>query len=124
MEDSDEKVKKNYHVKNKDLREEIIKCKEVDSLSVKAIKMITTMANKFAGNFTYVYEQDREDCIQFAIMDCYLYWRGYDPERSPNAFAYFTQIIKNGFGKAWRKLHGNFPISKRVSYSSSNIYSI
>jgi len=117
-------VAKPHHVKNKDLREEIIKSKEKDELTNEAILMFMLMAKKFSNSFTYIYEEDKEDCISFAVMDCYQYWRGYDPEKSQNAFAYFTQIIKNGFGKAWRKLHGNFPISNRISYSSNNIYSI
>ena len=112
------------YVKNRDLREEIIKSRVQDELTKEAILMFMLMAKKFSNSFTYVYEEDKEDCISFAVMDCYQYWRGYDPEKSQNAFAYYTQIIKNGFAKAWRKLHGNFPISNRVSYSSSNIYSI
>lgn len=114
----------NHHVKNRDLREEIIKSKDKDELTIEAIMMFQLMAKKFSNSFTYVYEEDKEDCISFAVMDCYQYWRGYDPEKSQNAFAYFTQIIKNGFGKAWRKLHGNFPISARVSYSNNTIYSM
>lgn len=115
---------KKAYVKNKDLREEIIKSKAQNELTRTALDMLSLMSHKFANGFTYVYDEDREDCIQFAIMDCFLYWRGYDPEKSPNAFSYFTQIIKNAFAKAWRKLHGRFPLSSRVSYSSSNIYSI
>lgn len=117
-------AQKSHHVKNKDLREEIIKSKAQDELTTEAILMFQTMAKKFANSFTYVYEEDKKDCIAFAVVDCYQYWRGYDPEKSQNAFAYFTQIIKNGFGKAWRKLYGNFPLSSRVSYSTNNIYSI
>jgi len=111
------------HVKNKDLREELIKSKAQDKLTDEAINMFMLMAKKFATNFTYIYEEDKQDCIAVAIMDCYLYWRGYDPEKSANAFAYITQIVKNGFAKAWRKLH-NIPKSKFISISSNNIYSI
>jgi len=113
-----------HHVKNKDLREELILSKANDKLTDNALKMFILMSNKFAANFTYIYEEDREDCISFAIMDCYLYWRSYDPEKSANAFAYITQIIKNGFAKGWRKLYGQMPKSKKVSVSNSNIYSI
>jgi DNA-directed RNA polymerase specialized sigma subunit len=111
------------YVKNADLRNEIIKCKEKDELSKEALEMLRLTAKKFSESLTYVYPEDREDCISFAIMDCYQYWRGYDPEKSPNAFAYYTQIIKNGFAKGWRKLYGNFPKSKKISISSGNIYS-
>ena len=113
-----------HHVKNADLRNEIIKCKEKDELSREAIDMFILMAKKFSTKLQYIYPEDREDCIAFAILDCYLYWRGYNPEKSQNAFAYFTQIIKNGFAKGWRKLYGNMPKSKKVSTSSNRIYNI
>jgi len=113
-----------HHVKNKDLREELIISKTQDKLTPKALDMFILMAHKFSTNFTYVYDDDKQDCISFAIMDCYQYWRGYNPEKSVNAFAYITQIIKNGFAKGWRKLYGNCPKSKKISVSSNNIYSI
>lgn len=113
-----------HHVKNADLRNEIIKCKEKDELTKEALDMFMLMAKKFSTKLNYVYPEDREDCIAFAVMDCYQYWRGYDPTKSPNAFAYYTQIIKHGFAKGWRKLYGNMPKSKKVSVSSNNIYSI
>ena len=112
------------HVKNKDLREELIKSKETNILSKEALDMFILMSNKFSLKFKYNFDEDKEDCISFAIMDCYQYWRGYDPEKSPNAFAYITQVIKNGFAKGWRKLYGNFPKSKKISISTNNIYSI
>lgn len=113
-----------HHVKNKDLREELVLSKQKNELTPQALDMFILMAKKFSANFTYVYEEDKEDCISFAIMDCYLYWRGYDPEKSANAFAYITQIIKNGFAKGWRKLYGNMPKSKKISVSHNNIYSL
>ena len=112
------------HVKNKDLREEIIKSKEQDKLTPIALDMLILMAEKFSNKLTYIYVEDKEDCISFAIMDCYQYWRGYDPEKSLNAFAYYTQIIKNGFAKGWRKLYGNMPKSSKISISQHTIYNL
>lgn len=106
------------YVKNVDLRKEIIKSKEQNSLTPEAIKMLILMSNRFSLKLNYVYKEDREDCIAFAILDCYLYWRGYDPEKSSNAFAYFSQIIKNGFAKGWRTIH-TIPKSQQVPLSSS-----
>lgn len=112
------------YVKNRELREQLIISKENDVLTPVALEMFMLMAEKFSTKFKYIYPEDREDCISFAIMDCYQYWRGYNPEKSANAFAYITQIIKNGFAKGWRKLYGNFPKSKKISVSSNNIYSL
>ena len=112
-----------HHVKNKDLREELIKSKAQDKLTKEALDMFILMSKKFAANFTYIYEEDKEDCVSFAIMDCYMYWRGYDPAKSENAFAYISQIVKNGMAKGWRKIRA-VPKSKQISISSNNIYSI
>jgi len=113
-----------HHVKNVDLRNEIIKSKEKNELTPEALNMFILMAKKFSTKLNYVYPADREDCISFAVMDCFQYWRGYNPEKSQNAFAYFTQIIKNGFAKGWRKLYGNMPKSRKISTSSNKIYNI
>jgi DNA-directed RNA polymerase specialized sigma subunit len=113
-----------HHVKNPILREEIIRCKQQNKLSDDAIKMFQKMADKYSRRYTYIYEQDREDCISFAVIDCWKYWRGYDPEISLNAFSYYTQIIHNAFSKSWRQLYGNFPKKNKISINSNSIYTI
>lgn len=107
------------YVKNKDLLAEIIKSKEQDQLTSKAMEMLMKMAREISKVFKYKYEEDREDCISYAIEDILKYWRNFDPNKSSNAFAYYTQMIKNGFGKGWRAL---YPIkeSKKVSISSED----
>jgi len=112
------------YVKNKDLRDQLVLSKERNELTKEALDMIILMSNKFSLKFKYQYEDDRKDCVSFAIMDCYKYWRNYNPDKSPNAFSYITQIIKNGFAKSWRQLTNNMARSKRISISSNNIYSI
>lgn len=112
------------YVKNKDLREELIICKKQDKLTPKAIEMFMLMANRFSQKLNYAIEEDREDCISQAVMDCYMYWRSYNPEKSANAFSYITQIIKNGMAKSWRKLNGKMPMSTKISISRNNIYNI
>ena len=111
------------YVKNRELREELIKSKEQGELTPIAIDMFMLMAERFGAKLTYVYEDDKKDCMAFAIMDCYQYWRGYNPVY-PNAFAYITQIIKNGYAKGWRKLYGKMPLSKKISVNQNNIYSL
>jgi DNA-directed RNA polymerase specialized sigma subunit len=112
------------YVKNKDLREELIKSKIQDKLTSECLNMFILMANNFSNKFKYYYKEDKEDCISFAIMDCFRYWRGYNPEKSVNAFAYITQIIKNGLAKGWRQLSGNFPKKNKISLSTNNIWNI
>lgn len=112
------------HVKNADLRNEIIECKKNDELSEKALNMFILMSKKYATKYSFRYPEDKDDCIQSAVIDCYKYWRGYDPEISENAFAYYSTFIRNGFGKAWRQLYGGVPQSKMLSLSNNTIYNI
>lgn len=110
------------YVKNADLRNEIIKSKAQDKLTDEALAMLILMSNRFTYKLSYMDENDRQDCIAQAIMDCYCYWRAYDPEKGSNAFAYFTQVIKNGMGKSWRAIEGGYPKSIKVSISNNTIY--
>jgi DNA-directed RNA polymerase specialized sigma subunit len=114
------------YLKNKELKRALIESKEKDELTSEALEMIQLMVKRLSTKFSYEYPEDREDCASVAIMDVIQYWRGYNPETSPNAFAYFTTMIINGMGKGWRKLNGNgkFPKSKKIRLSQSNIYNI
>ena len=111
------------YLSNKELRDEIIKCKMQDELTLKAIEMFSLLAENISSTYTYKDPADREDCISSAIMDCYRYWRSYDPEKTANAFAYFSSVVYNGFRKMWRQLgYEKLPVGKRISISTNKIY--
>ena len=67
--------------------------------------MIIKMSNETIKKLKYKYTLDKDDCIQTAQLKCLLYWKSFNPEKSKNAFAYFTQIIKHGYGESFNKLH-------------------
>lgn len=97
------RAKKNY-VNNKDLLEALIeyqkKCKEAEDSGDEAprvpdyigkcvYQIATRLATKpnFSG-YTY-----KDDMISDGIENCLQYMHNFDPEKSQNPFAYFTQII-------------------------------
>lgn len=94
------------YIDQKKLFEEILKSKEKNELTPEALKMLILIANELSKVLKFKYEEDRQDCIAFAIEDLIRYWRNFNPERSNNAFAYYTQIAKNGLAKGWKKLRG------------------
>lgn len=104
------------YVDNRELLQEIIKSKECDQLTPRATEMLIKMANEISKVFKYKYEEDRQDCISYALEDCIKYWRNFDPTKSTNAFAYYTQMLKNGFAKGWREL---YPIKSSFKVSIS-----
>jgi len=113
-------VKKKPYLKNKDFLQELMISKERGELTANAVVMIMKISNKASEKLKYKREDDRKDCIATGIQKCLMYWKNFNPEKSTNAFAYFTQIIKNGFTESFNKLH---PISEAntVSLSDENI---
>lgn len=111
------------YVDPEEFRKEILLSKERNELTPRSVEMIMLMAQETSKKLKYRDEEDRKDCIAFAIMDVIKYWRSFDPAKSKYPFAYYTQIIKNGFAKGWKKLH---PLSStaKVSLSNDSLYSL
>lgn len=117
---------KNY-LRNKDLYEEIVKCKIDGKLSDRAYKMFLILTDKVSMKMKYRDPEDKKDCIAYAHLDILKYWKSFNPEKSNNAFAYYTEVIKKGFAKGWNHLHpkkyeGTIRING--SLDSEGIYSL
>lgn len=111
------------YLKNADLLEEIRRSKQQGKLTDKAVRMFILLANKSSEKLKYKNPDDREDCISSAIEDLLRYWDRFDETKSTNAFAFYTQISKNGFAKGWKKLY-NPEIGVPISISNDSIYNI
>ena len=111
------------YVDPEEFRTEILRSKELDALTPRAVEMLQLMAREASKKLKFRDEEDRKDVIAFALMDVIKYWRSFNPEKSKYPFAYYTQIIKNGFAKGWKKLH---PLSStaKVSLSNDSLYSL
>jgi DNA-directed RNA polymerase specialized sigma subunit len=109
------------YVSNKELYLQIIASKEKGALTPEALKMLDRMIKEISKVFKYKMEEDKEDCQAFAMEDVIRYWNRFDPEKSNNAFAFYTQMIKNGFAKGWRRL---YPIKSSQKISISKEYGV
>jgi hypothetical protein len=137
------KAKNNkYYINNRDFTNEIIRCKygmlneetgfqhTVGELSPRAIEYFILLANRAILKLTFSNPLDKEDCIQSALLDLLRYWRNFNEEKSNNAFAYFTQIAKNGYAKEYKKIHKHIGKGEKVEFVSlslggdSEIYSL
>jgi len=96
-----------HYVNNKEFTAAIIVCKAEDKLSDFVVSCFIALANRAVNKMYYEDPRDREDCIQSALLDCLKYWKGFDHTKVeiPNAFAYFTQVCKNGYAKQWKAIH-------------------
>ena len=111
------------YVSNPYLLQEIMKSKAKDELTPEAIQMFQLMIENISAKKHYNDPEDRKDCWQSAYLDILLYWRGFDPEKSKNPFAYFTSLIVNGMNKGWHKISGKIKTSDMISIDN-NVHSL
>jgi hypothetical protein len=113
-----------HYVNNKEFTAAIVACKGTGELSPFAVQCFIALANRAVNNLYFRDPRDREDCIQSALYDCCKYWKGFDETRENlNAFAYFTQMCKNGYAKEWKKIHHRPGLEKgeQISFISINL---
>ena len=87
---------KNY-VNNADLLIQYKLSREQDRMTEEFAKMLQTIAARYAlkpsfRDYSYV-----DDMKAYSMMMVVRTWRSFKPEKSTNAFAFFTQCIKNSF---------------------------
>lgn len=109
------------YINSRELYDEILLSKSAGVLTPQALKMLDRMVKEISKVFKYKLEEDREDCQAFAMEDVIKYWDRFNPEKSNNAFAFYTQMIKNGYAKGWRKL---YPIKSSLKISISREYGV
>lgn len=101
------RVKKNY-VNNKDLFEALVeykkKCQEAEDSGEKKPQVsnyigecIYQIANRLSTKPNFYNYTFREDMVMDGIENCLQYMHNFDPEKTQNPFAYFTQIIWYAF---------------------------
>lgn len=91
------KPKKVNYLNNKDLFAEVMKSKEQGQMTDKLAHMLVLLCARYGrrGQFaSYTYNEDMQ---AYARMMLVRTWNSFNPEKSRNPFAFFTQCIKNSF---------------------------
>lgn len=63
--------------------------------TTKLLMYFEKIAKEYSKVFEYTNYQDRIAIINYAVAEAWQKWDKYDPERTNNIFAFFTQMIKN-----------------------------
>ena len=122
-----------YYVNNKELleamtsyRERVIYAKEHDKPKPRVSNYVGDCFLKIATHLSYkpnfVNYPFREDMICDGIENCLQYIDNFDPEKSKNPFAYFTQIIYYAFLRRIQKEKKQLEIKQKIldhSYAAS-----
>ncbi len=95
-----------HYLNNKDLYNEVVKCKKEGVISKELFDMFMLMIDNISTKFRYQDESIREDLKQDAILNLLEKWIMFDENKYTNAFAYYTQLIKHSFAFNFGKFLG------------------
>lgn len=87
---------RNY-LNNRDLLAEVIKSKEEGQMTKKLAHMLTLLCARYGKRANFASYTYNEDMQAYAMLMLVKTWNSFDPEKSNNPFAFFTQCIKNSF---------------------------
>jgi hypothetical protein len=90
---------------NKTLTSELIVSLALGKLTIKAQNMLILMNKNLSRKFKYRNEDDRQDCISEGLYQVFKNWHNFDPDRSDNAFAYISEIIKRGQAQGFNRIN-------------------
>lgn len=93
---------KNY-LNNKDLVQEVIKCKEAGEMSDKLARMLKLLCSRYAKRGNYINYSYNDDMQSYAMLMLVKTWQSFNPERGQNAFAFYTQCIHHSFSQYLNK---------------------
>lgn len=106
---------------------EIIISKGLGKLTRKAENMLITLAERAIRKKTYYYDEDKNDCLQTSYLNIFTNWQSFNPDKTNNAFAYFTEIHKRSTTEMINTLYMKKGLKKEeqkyvrtISMNSSN----
>ena len=88
---------KNMYITKAELLKEVIISKQKGKMSNELARMLMLLTSKYAKSSNFARYTFNEDMQAFALMMLVRTWNSFDPTKSENPFAFFTQCIKNSF---------------------------
>lgn len=89
--------KKTNYLNNKDLLADTVESLEKGQMSDKLALKLKTLVERYAKKANFANYTYNDDMQGYALMMLVRTWTSFDPAKSSNAFAFFTQCVKNSF---------------------------
>lgn len=96
---------------------EIILSKGIGKLTRKSEKMMIDLAyNAINKDIYHNYpEDDKMDMLQTGIFNILNNFQNFNPDKTNNSFAYFTEIFKRGTNEAYNQLYNKKGLKRQES---------
>jgi DNA-directed RNA polymerase specialized sigma24 family protein len=88
---------KTIYLTNKELLSAVKDSKTKGRMSDVLAKMLQLLCSRYAKKGNFINYSYNEDMQAYAMMMLVRTWNSFDPEKSNNPFAFFTQCVKNSF---------------------------
>ena len=85
------------YLNNADMLKEVIKSHQMGQMSPGLAKMLTLLAQRYGSKANFANYTYNDDMQAYALMMLCKTWKNFNPEKSSNPFAYYTQCVKNCF---------------------------
>lgn len=96
MAETKPKRKQNY-LNNKDLLADTVASLEAGQMSDRLAKKLMMLVQRYGRKANFANYTYNDDMQSYALMMLVRTWKSFDPAKSSNAFAFFTQCVKNSF---------------------------
>jgi len=85
------------YLNNRDMLAEVIQSKKDDYPTPTLSNMFMLLVARYGKKYSYANYTYNDDMQAYALMMLVKTWRSFNPAKSSNPFAFFTQCIKNSF---------------------------
>ena len=85
------------YLSNKNLLEQVILSKKQGKMTNELAKMFVLLCQKYAKKNNFVGYSYNDDMQGTALLQLVTSWQAFDEKKYSNAFAFYTQCIKNAF---------------------------
>lgn len=92
-------VKKKNYLNNKDMLVQLALSREQGKMTNELAKMFMMLTERYAKKGCYIGYSYNDDMRAHALMSLVTAWSKFNPEKSNNPFAFFTECIKNSFNQ-------------------------
>jgi DNA-directed RNA polymerase specialized sigma subunit len=89
--------KPNFYLSNKSLLEEIEKSKASGEMTETLAGMLQLLCSRIGRKANFINYKFNEDMQAYAMLLLVRTWKGFNPEKSSNPFAFYSQCIHNSF---------------------------
>lgn len=111
---------KHHYCDRVELHKELIYLKATGKHSDALIEMFQAIINGYHNSLYKADDPHKKDKSQYAMLQLILYAHNYEPERQ-SAFAYVTQIVKNGFRYYYSRWVARYDKEIQVEFYGRNL---